>query len=88
LYVGKDGVASDGMSAGTELRVLDAATRNRLARVQTSVPFWSVTVSQDSKQIYAVVPKHHRVLVIDAITLQEKRAIGIGNTPSLAIIAP
>jgi YVTN family beta-propeller protein len=72
----------------TGLRVLDTATERVLGDFQTSVPFWSATLSQDGKRIYAVAPEQHRVLVIDAATLQELRTIDVGRTPSLALVVP
>ena len=72
----------------TGLRVLDTATERVLGDFQTSVPFWSATLSQDGNRIYAVVPEQHRVLVIDAATLQELRTIDVGRTPSLALVVP
>lgn len=88
VYLGYGGIAPDGMSAATELRVLDTTTWKQLGRVQTSVPFWSATASHDGRYVYAVAPARHRVLVLDAITLHEKRAIDIGNLPSVALSAP
>jgi len=82
------GVAPDGMSAATELRVFDTATWTQVGRVRTSVPFWSAVAGPDGTHIYAVAPAQHRVLVIDARTLQEERGISVGNAPSLAIVAP
>lgn len=72
----------------TELRVFDTTTWKQIGRIQTSVSFWSAAVSHDGKYVYAVAPAQHRVLVIDTITLQEKRAIDVGNVPSLALVAP
>lgn len=88
VYLGYGGIAPDGMSAATELRVFDTTTWKQLGRVQTSVPFWSAVASHDGKYIYAVAPAQHRVLVIDAVTLHERRTIDVGNVPSLALVAP
>lgn len=88
VYVGYGGLAPDGMSAATELRVFDTTTGKQLGSLQTSVPFWSATISHDGKYLYAVAPAQRKVLVIDAATLQEKRAIEIGSVPSLALVAP
>ena len=88
LYLGYGGIAPDGMSAATGLAVFDTTTWKRLGSVQTSVPFWSAVVSHDGKQIYAIAPEQHRVLVIDTVTLQERRVIQVGNIPSLALVAP
>jgi YVTN family beta-propeller protein len=72
----------------TGLRVLDTATERVLGDFQTSIPFWSAALSQDGKLIYAVAPEQHRVLVIDAATLQELRTIDVGRTPSLVLVVP
>jgi DNA-binding beta-propeller fold protein YncE len=88
VYLGYGGIAPDGMSAATELRVFDTTTWKELGRIQTSSPFWSAVASHDGKYVYAVAPAQHRVLVIDAVTLRERRAIEVGKVPSLALIAP
>jgi DNA-binding beta-propeller fold protein YncE len=88
LYLGYGGVAPNGMSAATELRVFDVATWTRSKSVRTSAPFWSAAASPDGKSIYAVSPELHGIMVIDADALQENRVIFVGNTPSLAIVAP
>jgi hypothetical protein len=72
----------------TGVRVLDTASQRVLGDFQTSVPFWSAALSQDGKRIYALAPELHRVLVIDAATLQELRTIDVGRTPSLALVVP
>jgi len=70
------------------LQVLDTATGHVLGGIETSVPFWSATLSKDGKLIYALAPEQHRVLVIDTATLQEVRTIDVGRTPSLALVVP
>jgi len=88
VYLGYGGTAADRMSAATELRVFDTKTWKELGRIQTSSPFWSAVASHDGKYVYAAAPAQHRILVIDAVTLQERRAIEVGNAPSQALIAP
>jgi DNA-binding beta-propeller fold protein YncE len=88
LYLGYGGVAPNGMSAASELRVFDTAAWVESGRVQTSVPFWEAAASQDGKYIYATAPEQHGIVVLDADSLREKRVIAVGNTPSLAIVAP
>jgi hypothetical protein len=88
LYLGYGGVAPNGMSAATELRVFDAPTWAQSGRVATSVPFWRAVASQDGKYIYATSPERHGIVVLDAELLAEKRVVVVGNTPSLAVVAP
>jgi len=88
LYLGYGGVAPNGMSAARELRVFDTAAWVESGRVQTSVPFWEAVASQDGKYIYATAPERHGIVVLNADSLREKRVIAVGNTPSLAIVAP
>jgi hypothetical protein len=88
FYLGYGGVAPDGLSAATELRVFDVATWTQSGSVRTSAPFWSAAASPDGRFIYAVSPERHGIIVIDADALQEKRVILVGNTPALAIVAP
>jgi DNA-binding beta-propeller fold protein YncE len=76
------------MSAATELRVFETTTWKELGRIQTSSPFWSAVASHDGQYLYAAAPAQHRILVIDAVTLQERRAIEVGNVPSQTLIAP
>jgi hypothetical protein len=44
--------------------------------------------SEHPGRIYAVAPEQHRVLVIDAATLQELRTVDVGTAPSLALVVP
>jgi hypothetical protein len=88
VYLGYGGTAPDRMSAATELRVFETTTWKELGRIQTSSPFWSAVASHDGQYLYAAAPAQHRILVIDAVTLQERRAIEVGNVPSQTLIAP
>ena len=88
LYLGYGGVAPNGMSAARELRVFDTGTWVQSGHVETSVPFWSAVTSQDGKYIYVTSPERHGIVVLDAESLREKRVVAVGNTPSLAIVAP
>jgi DNA-binding beta-propeller fold protein YncE len=76
------------MATSAELRVFDTSTWRQLGRINTSVPFWSASISNDGKFVYALVPAEHRVLVIDPTSLREKRGISVGRTPALALVAP
>lgn len=78
----------NGLATSGELRIFDTSTWQQLGHISTSVPFWSATLSKDDKVLYAVAPEQHRVLVIDPTTLHETRAITIGRTPALALVAP
>jgi DNA-binding beta-propeller fold protein YncE len=88
LYLGYGGVAPNGMSAAKELRVVDTAKWIESGRIQTSVPFWSAATSRDGKYVYAIAPESHGIVILDAHSLREIRVIAVGNTPSLAIVAP
>jgi hypothetical protein len=88
VYVGYGPATPNGMATSAELRVFDTSTWRQLGRINTSVPFWSASISNDGKFVYAVVPAEHRVLVIDSSTLREKGGISVGRTPALAIVAP
>jgi DNA-binding beta-propeller fold protein YncE len=88
IYLGYGGAATNNMSTAQELRVFDTATWQQLRGFRASIPFWSAVISKDGKTIYALVPEGHGVLVIDAVTGREKRAISVGKTPALALIAP
>ena len=88
VYFGYGPLAPNGMATSAELRVFDTTTWRQLGRIQTSVPFWSMAISKDGKLIYALAPEQHRILVIDTATLQERRTIDVGRTPSLVLVAP
>ena len=88
LYVGFNGISPDNMSAASEIRVFDLENRTASAPIRTSIPFWSLALSQDNKSIYAVAPAQRTILVLAADTLQQTRTLQIGTTPSLVIVAP
>jgi len=88
LYLGYGPLAPNGMATSEELRILDTATWRPLGRLRTSVPFWSAVASNDGQLLYLLAPEQGSVLVIDTATLKEKRTIRVGQTPSLALVAP
>jgi YVTN family beta-propeller protein len=88
VYVRYGPATADGLATSAELRVFDTSTWRQVGSIKTSVPFWSASISNDGKFIYAVVPKEHRVLIIDATTLREIRTITVGRAPALAVVAP
>ena len=88
LYIGYGGMAANGMSVAAGVRAMDTTTWVESRSVQTSVPFWRSVASPDGKYIYATVPEQHRILVLDAESLQERRVITVGRHPSLALVAP
>jgi hypothetical protein len=83
-----DSMNGSGMATSKEIRALDTATWHDLGSLQTSVPFWSAAASTDGRLLYAIAPEQQSVLVIDAATMEEKQTIHLGNTPSLALVAP
>ncbi len=87
-YAGSGGATPDNLSSAKALEVFDTATSKEVGRVETSVPFWSMTASLDGRRIYAVAPAQHRILTIDAVELREVQAVEVGIRPSLAIVAP
>jgi uncharacterized protein YqcC (DUF446 family) len=76
------------MATSNTIQVFDTDSWKQLATAQTSVPFWSATMSADGWFIYAFVPKQHAILELDAATLREKRKFTLGAAPSLAVVAP
>jgi outer membrane protein assembly factor BamB len=76
------------MSTSRELRIFDTSTWQQLGKFPTSVPFWSAAASNDGRLLYALAPEQHSVLVIDIATGEERQPIRIGETPSLALVAP
>jgi hypothetical protein len=88
VYVGYGPSTPDGMATSTDLRIFDPSTWRQLGSMRTSVPFWSAAISNNGEFIYALVPKQHSVLVVDTTSLHEIRAISVGRTPALALVAP
>jgi DNA-binding beta-propeller fold protein YncE len=89
VYLGYGPMANyQGMATSGEIRVFDTTTWRQIGELSTSLPFWSASLSNDDRFLYAVAPQQHRVLVIDATALRETRAIDIGRTPALVLVAP
>ena len=88
IYVGYGPPSPDNMAISNAFRVFDTDTWKQLGTAQTSIPFWSATLSVDGWFIYALAPKQHAILEIDAATLREKRKFSLGTTPALAVVAP
>jgi YVTN family beta-propeller protein len=76
------------MASSSELRVFGTSNWRQLGSIKTSVPFWSASISNDGKFVYAVVPEEHRVLVIDTAALHEISTISVGRAPASALVAP
>ena len=88
VYVGFGPATPDGMATSVELRVFDTSAWQQVGSIRTSFPFWSASISNDGKFVYAVVPEEHRLLVVNATTLRETGAINVGRAPALALVAP
>jgi hypothetical protein len=88
VYVGYGPATPDGMASSVELRVFDTSTWKQVGSIRTSSPFWSASISNDDKFVYAAVPEAHRVLVMGATSLRETTAISVGRTPALVLVAP
>jgi hypothetical protein len=88
IYVGYGPPSPDNMATSNAFRVFDTDTWKQLGTAQTSIPFWSATMSADGWFIYALAPKQHAIVEIDAATLREKRKLSLGKTPALAVVAP
>lgn len=88
VYVGYGPPTPNNLATSERIKVFDTANWKQLGAVQTSAPFWSAAASEDGTIIYAMVPEQHRILVIDATTLEEKRVVGVGKRPAAAIVSP
>ncbi len=71
-----------------EIHAYDVSTWKRSATLRTTMPFWSLVLSNDGENLYALCPDNHSILVIDTATMRQTRVIPIGGTPTLAIVAP
>ncbi len=88
VYLGYGPPAPDNTATSSSIHVFDTDSWKQLATVQTSVPFWSATLSADGWFLYAFVPKQQAILELDARTLRERRKFTLGAAPALAIVAP
>ena len=89
LYVGLGPLADRSQHVADEILVVDTSTWQRLGSITTSQAFWSLTVSQDGRYLYAISPQGQRILRIDTFTYLEESAItAVGQTPALAIVNP
>lgn len=71
-----------------EFRVLDTTTWRTIGHIKTTAPFWSAVAANEGPLLYALAPYSHSVLVIDAANMHQLRAIPVGGTPALALVAP
>jgi DNA-binding beta-propeller fold protein YncE len=71
-----------------EFRVLDAFTLQQIGTIKTKKPFWSAATGNDGRMLYAMAPGDHSILVIDTMKLHQIRALKVGGTPALALVAP
>jgi DNA-binding beta-propeller fold protein YncE len=62
---------------------------NLSATISTTIPIWSLAKSPDSRFLYGLSPQTQSISVLDTQTLQQVKVIpSIGNTPTIALIAP
>jgi hypothetical protein len=71
-----------------EFRVLDTQTWRKVGTIKTSMPFWSATIANDGKMLYAMAPQKHSILVIDTAKMHQVRILKVGGAPTLALVAP
>jgi DNA-binding beta-propeller fold protein YncE len=88
VYIGYGPSTPDNLATSNQFRVFDSGGWKQIGAFPTSVPFWSATASEDGTRIYALVPAEHRILVLDATTLKEKRTLRVGRMPAIAIVSP
>ncbi len=88
VYIGYGPPTPDNLATSNTFRVFNTVTWQELGGLPTSVPFWSAIANEDGTLIYAFAPKQHSILVIDAITLQEKRRLSVGKLPALGLASP
>jgi DNA-binding beta-propeller fold protein YncE len=88
LDYGRDSSVRYDSATADEFHMFDTRTWRGLGTIRTTMPFWSATVASDGKSLYALAPRQHSILVIDARTVQQTRSIDVGGMPALAIAAP
>jgi hypothetical protein len=88
VYIGvnveprEDGLAS-------KLVVLSVSTGEETARLNPSLPFWSVLPGRHDQLIYMFSPYAKTLLVMDLGSGRELRRItGLGNSPALGFLVP
>lgn len=89
LFIGLGKLAERSHPTADQILVIDTETGQQLATITTSQPFWSLTVSPDGSQVYAVNPEGRSLLTIDTVTFEERKTISnIGEMPTHAFTAP
>jgi hypothetical protein len=75
-------------ATASEFRVLDTNTWRKIATIKAKMPFWSATISNDGKTLYAMAPQKHSIMVIDTLKKHPTRILKLGGAPTLALVAP
>jgi DNA-binding beta-propeller fold protein YncE len=89
IYVGIGTLASRSTVGPGEINVFDTSAGLYTGAIKTSVPFWSLVLSNDNRYLYAVSRSNRKILVLDTQTNKEIGVIeNMGGAPSLAIVAP
>jgi hypothetical protein len=68
--------------------VLDTRTWKKVGTIRTKMPFWTAVTGNDGNVLYAMAPKKHSVLVIDAVKMRQVRTLKVGGAPALGLVAP
>lgn len=87
IYAGFGDMAADGTSVASGIQVLDPFTLQVRGTIMPSAPFWSIAAGKNGI-VYAAIPTQGRVLAIDSVSGKELRAILVGKTPALVLVAP
>lgn len=75
-------------ATASEFRVYDTHTWRKIGTIKTRMQFWSAAITTDGKLLYAIAPLKHTIVVIDTAKMHVIRALKVGGTPTLAIVAP
>ena len=71
-----------------QINCADADTLATRATLSTPLQFFSIAISGDGNNLYAVSGEHPMVTVIDALTMRELRHFSVGQRPSFVLAAP
>lgn len=77
-----------GDATADEFRVLDTHTWRKVGTIRTKAAFWSATMGNDGKMLYAAAPRKHSILVLDTAKKRQVGTVKIGGAPALAMVAP
>jgi YVTN family beta-propeller protein len=89
IFIPLQTLANRSQHRGDEVLVVDTTQLKTLRTIQLSRPFWSLAMSLDGKQLYAIQPETRSLTVVETSTGRESAVVtGVGASPALSLVAP